>query len=312
MTYLAALLPFHDWGALAYWAFLLVGSTVVGAAASLLRGRWLRPLAVMYGLLVGVVTLSVVGLGSRLQVATVFGDSPIIAGRFTGINNVTFSFFVLAGCMLACIAVDQIPGDRGRRVMLGILGAVLLIDVAPMWGADVGGALAGLPALVLVGTGLGRWKVRWRTVVIVAVGTLVLVAGLGLLDLTRDSADRSHLGRLFERIGSDGSSGLTTVVERKLTVNLRSLTESDWRFIFGPLLIAVGLVLWRGRERARAVARAFPPLRWALPGLIVLAVLGYGANDSGIAVPAAMLAAAVPGFVYLACRVELDAGEGSP
>jgi hypothetical protein len=243
-------------------------------------------------------------------VATVFGDSPIIAGRFTGINNVTFSFFVLAGCMLACIAVDQIPGERGRRVMLAVLGAVLLIDVAPMWGADVGGALAGLPALVLVATGLGRWKVRWRTALIVAAATLVLVAGLGFLDLTRESADRSHLGRLFERIGSDGSSGLTTVVERKLAVNLRSLTESDWRYIFGPLVIAVGLVLWRGRERATAVARAFPPLRWALPGLIVLAVLGYGANDSGIAVPAAMLAAAVPGFVYLACRVEPVAGEG--
>jgi hypothetical protein len=187
---------------------------------------------------------------------------------------------------------------------------VLLIDVAPMWGADVGGALAGLPALVLVATGLGRWKVRWRTALIVAAATLVLVAGLGFLDLTRESADRSHLGRLFERIGSDGSSGLTTVVERKLAVNLRSLTESDWRYIFGPLVIAVGLVLWRGRERATAVARAFPPLRWALPGLIVLAVLGYGANDSGIAVPAAMLAAAVPGFVYLACRVEPVAGEG--
>ena len=31
------------------------------------------------------------------------------------------------------------------------------------------------------------------------------------------------------------------LVERKLAVNLRSLTESDWRFIFGPLVLAVGL-----------------------------------------------------------------------
>jgi hypothetical protein len=303
MTYLAALLPFHDWGAAAYWGFLIAGSAGLGAAASLLRARWLRPLVLVYGVLVGVVTLSVVVLGSRLQVATVFGDSPIIAGRFTGINNVTFAFFLLAGCMLACIAVDQVPGDRGRRLMLAILGAILIVDVAPMWGADVGGALAGLPALVLVGTGLGRWKIKWRTVLIVAAATLLLVGGLALLDLTRDSADRSHLGRLFERIGSDGSSGLTTVVERKLAANIRSLTNSTWRFIFGPLAIAVALVLWRGGDRARSVARAFPALRWGLPGLIVLAVFGYGANDSGIAGPAAMLASAVPGFVYLACRI---------
>ncbi len=312
MTYLAALFPFHDWGVGAYWVFVGMGSLVVGLGVSMLRRQWLRPLTFGYGLLVAVVTLSVVALGSRLQVATVFGDSPIVAGRFTGINNVTFAFFVLAGSMLACIAVDRVPGERGRRLMLAIVGGVLLIDVAPMWGADVGGALAGLPALVLVATGLGRWKVRWRTVAVVGLATVVLVGALAWLDLRRDSADRSHLGRLFERIGSDGARGLTTVVERKLTVNLRSLTESTWRYLFGPLAIAAALVAWRGREHVTAVLGAFPALRWALPGLGALAVLGYGANDSGISVPAAMLALVVPGFVYLACRVDVGPEVAEP
>lgn len=303
MTYLAAVFPFHDWGTPVYWLFLILGSLLVGLAASLFTGRWLAPLALGYGLLVAVVTVSIVVLGSRLQLATVFGDSPIVAGRFTGINNVTFAYFFLSGSMLACIAVDWYPGRRGRRLMLAILGGVLLVDVAPMWGADVGGALAGLPALALVAMGLGQWKVRWRTVVLAVVGTMALLFLVAWLDLMRDSADRSHLGRLLERIGSDGSSGLTTVVERKLAVNLRSLTESSWRYIFGPVAVAAGLMLWRGRVWGHAVTEAFPALRRALPGLAALAILGYGANDSGIAVPAAMLAVAVPGFVYLACRV---------
>jgi hypothetical protein len=304
MTYLAALLPFHDWGTASYWAFTVAGAAVVAAAVSTLRQERLRPLAALYGLTVLVVVLSVVVLGSRLQVATVFGDSAIVAGRFTGINNVTFAFLFLAGSMLACLAVQRWPGAGGRQVMLAILAGVLLVDVAPMWGADIGGALAGLPALLLLATLLGRWQIRWRTVVVAVVGTAALIAVLAWIDLARDPTDRSHLGRLFERIGSDGSSGLTTVVERKLTVNLRSLTESTWRFLFGPLAIAIGLVIWRGRDRVAAVSAAFPPLRWAFPGLVALAVLGYGANDSGIAVPAAMLALAVPGFVYLACRID--------
>jgi hypothetical protein len=273
-----------------------------------LRRRWLRPLGLLYGLMVAVVVLSVVVLGSRLQLATVFGDSPIVAGRFTGVNNVTFAFLFISGAMLACLAVERWPGPKGRRVMVAILAGVLIVDVAPMWGADVGGALAGMPALLLIAMELGEWKVRWRTIVIAVVATAVLIGALAWLDLTRDASDRSHLGRLFERIGSEGTSGLTTVVERKLAVNLRSLTESTWRMLFAPLAIALALVVWRGRDRARAVAEAFPSLRRALPGLIVLAVLGYGANDSGIAVPAAMLAMAVPGFVYLACRV--DPAEG--
>jgi hypothetical protein len=225
---------------------------------------------------------------------------------------VTFAYFFLSGSMLACIAVEWYPGPRGRRLMLAILGGVLLVDVAPMWGADVGGALAGLPALALVAMGLGQWKVRWRTVAIAVIGTVVLLALLGWLDLTRDSADRSHLGRLLERIGSDGMSGLTTVVERKLAVNVRSLTESTWRYIFGPLAVAAGLMLWRGRRWGHAVSVAFPALRRALPGLAALAVLGYGANDSGIAVPAAMLAVAVPGFVYLVCTVSPPRAEDAP
>lgn len=305
-TYLAALFPFHDWGATAYWVFVVGGSLVVGIVARLLRRAWLRPILLTYGALVGVVVLSVVLLGSRLQLSTVFGDSPIVAGRFSGINNVTFALFLGAAIVLACAIVHLVPGQRGRQMMVGFLVAVLLVDVAPMWGADVGGALAGLPALALVATGLGRWKVRWRTVVITAAATVALVVALGLLDLTRAPADRSHLGRLFERIASDGTGGLTTVVERKLTVNLRSLTTSPWRYLFAPLALAAGVMVWRGRQRTEAVVAAFPALRRAVPGFAAAAVLGYAANDSGIAVPAAMLALVVPGLVYLACRVGPD------
>lgn len=306
VTYLAGLLPFHDWGGAAYWLFLAVGSVLLAGVALVLRGALLGPLIVAHGLLVAVVSASVVVLGSRLQQSTVFGDSPIIAGRFTGINNVTFAFFILSAIVLACAVMQLAPPRWNRWWMVGLLTAVLVIDVAPMWGADVGGALAGLPALALLALLLGRWKVRWRTVALLALASVALVVVLGLLDLTRDSADRSHLGRLFERIGSEGAGGITTVVERKLGANLRSLSQSPWRYVFPPVVMAVGLVLWRARDRTAAVAAAFPALVPALPGLGLAALLGYGLNDSGIAVPAAMVSALVPGLVYLACRVSPD------
>ena len=147
-----------------------------------------------------------------------------------------------------CWRASRSSSGRGARAagpMLAILGVVLLDRRR----ADVGSrrrrALAGLPALVLVATGLGRWKVRWRTVVIVAAG-----------DHRADRRARAPRPDPGERrplpprtaLRADRQRrprGLTTVVERKLTVNLRSLTDSTWRYIFGPLAIAAGLVLWR-------------------------------------------------------------------
>ena len=224
----------------------------------------------------------------------------------------TFAFFIAAAIVLACAVVHLGPPRWSRWWMVGLLAAVLVIDVAPMWGADVGGALAGLPALALVALLLGRWKVRWRTVALLALATVALVVLLGLLDLTRASADRSHLGRLFERIGSEGTGGLSTVVERKLSANLRSLTQSPWRYVFPPVALAAGLVAWRARQRIAAVTAAFPAIVPVLPGLGLAALLGYGFNDSGIAVPAAMVTALVPGLVYLACRVAPEAPPAEP
>lgn len=303
MTYLAALVPFHDLGAGAYAAFVAVGAVALGSLYALLGKGWLRPLVAAYGIIIGVIAVSVVLLGSRLQLSTVFGDSPIIAGRFNGVNNVTFAQLMIGAVAIAAVAADRFEHRRARVAVVAVLAAVMLVDVAPMWGADVGGALGGLPALALVGIRLGGWKVRWRTVVLWAVAGVAAVVLLGLIDLTRESADRSHLGRLFERIGSDGIDGLWTVVDRKLGANLRSLRGSIWRFILVPVLFAVVLVAWRAPGRLRDLARAFPAVRQILPGVVLAMVLGYAVNDSGIAVPGMMLAVSVPAVVYLVSRV---------
>lgn len=92
---------------------------------------------------------------------------------------------------------------------------------------------------------------------------------------------------------------LCTVMERKLSAHLRSLTQSTWRYLFGPLAVAAGLVAWGARDRMASVTRVMPALAWGLPGLVALTVLGYAANDSGIAVPGAMPAAFTPGVAVL-------------
>jgi len=127
-----------------------------------------------------------------------------------------------------------------------------------------------------------------------------------MLDLTREPSSRTHLGRLFERIGADGWDGFAKVVERKLSTNIATLTGSPWSMMVVPMLVFAALLVWRAPARMRAVLRRIPEMRAALYGLLAAGILGYALNDSGIAVPGMMLAVANPAVSYLLLRVGSD------
>lgn len=278
---------------------------MLAAVLALLERRsWLHPLGAAYAVVLAVIVVNVALLGSRLQLGSVFGDSAIIAGRFNGVNNVMFAQVIVAATALGAILVTRMPTPRGRALMVAVLAGTVFVIAAPMWGADVGGTLAGIPTLAIVGARLGGWRVRWRTLVVWGAVAVAAVVVLGLVDLSRDSAEQSHLGRLFERFESEGFDGFATVVERKIAVNVRSLQGSVWRFILGPVVIACVVIAWRAPGRFADLVRRVPVLRAIAPGLAVGLVLGYALNDSGIAVPGMMLAVAAPAVVYLFARLD--------
>jgi hypothetical protein len=294
LTYLVAPLPMHEWGGGAYIAFVFGGAFVIGGALGQFHRRWLVPLIVPLVLLLIVVAVSVVLLDSRLQLSAVFGDSPIIAGRFTGINNATFATIIAASIMLGGMLVHALERRYAIASMLALFAAVVVVDVAPMWGADVGGILAGFPSLAVTAILLLGWRLRWHLIALISLAVLVVAILIGLFDLSRDPADRTHLGRLFERIRSDGVSGLSTMVNRKIRQNLRTFTGSIWRYVLIPVLAsAVALGFTRPRPLIALRAR-FAPIDRTLAAIAIAGVLGYAVNDSGIAIPGMMLAMLAP------------------
>lgn len=300
MTYLAGLVSFSELGAGAYLAFLIGGALAVAAAVTVAwPGRTFPALASVLSLGIAVICCSVVVLDSELQFNTVLGDSPIVAGRFGGVNNVTFAQLFAAGILLAAMLTHRPGGRRGRALALGLLVAILLVDVMPFWGADVGGILAGVPAVALTTALLVGLRVRLRTMLVAGIGTALAVGGLAVLDLSRPTSDRSHLGRLVERLGDDGADGLLLVVQRKLEQNLASLTGTLWLLVvLSTIATATYLAIAAPGAGGRLLAR-IPPLRAAGWGLLVTGALGMALNDSGIAVPGMMLAVANPVLVVL-------------
>jgi hypothetical protein len=304
LTYVAGLLPFRDWGLAAYIAFVFGG----GAAAALGLRRLALPaaLVILGTASIGITALSVGVMHSRLHLSTVFGDSPIIAGRFSGINNVTFAQLMAWAIVLAVLAVRRWPGRTGTAAMVALFLFVVVLDGAPTLGADVGGVLGGLPALALAAVLLSGSRVRVRHVVTFLLLTAGAIAAFGLLDVTTSSSNQSHLGRLIERIGAQGSEGFTTVVSRKWSAAVRTVTSSVWRFLPLPVVALGVVVVWKLPDVADQVRAVVPRVEGALVALGVAAFLGFALNDSGIAVPGMMAAVITPIAVLVTTGVTRD------
>lgn len=278
-------------------------------------GAW-APVGALGALLWAVLVIDIC-TGGHLQINTPLGYTPTVAGRFQGFGNLSFGLVGAAAVVTAVLAMHTRPGARhgspARHVepavaagVTAFVGAVTVVAVAaPAFGSDVGGTLAIVPTFALmVPMVLGR-RIGWRPVLLVGVGTVAAVAGLAALDLARPAESRTHLGRFLDEL-LHGDGGL--VIRRKMRGNLAILTSSFWSFVLIGVLLAVAVFAWRHRQVVAPAIGSRPALRVFLAGFAVVAVLGFALNDSGLAVPAIMLAVAVPWIVASVVPVVKRAG----
>jgi len=259
---------------------------------------------VIDGLLVGL--LVIVGLltldalrGAPLVLNSALGYSPTVAGRFAGFGNPAYAAYSAAALLAACLLAHRLGGRRGFGVAAALLGVALVIDVAPMWGSDVGGILSMVPAYAVTLVLLSGRRIRVRTVVVIVAAIAVVGAIATAIDLSRPREDRTHLGRFVTRMQDNGIGQGWSVIQRKLDANLASIGTG----ILG-LVLLVAAVLFVGlwflrREWCSVVLAQIPEWRAACVGFAVLAVLGFALNDSGITVPGIMLVVFVTAWVRL-------------
>ena len=297
--FLLRILPFQGWKTPVSLVVVgAVGLAVAGGAWALPR-RWapLRVLAVT-AFMVVLLALDVV-TGSWLGFNSPFGYSPIVAGRFSGFSNNGFSLFFASGILCATLVLVRVGNTR--RAMTGVaafFAGLVVVDGMPGWGADVGGVLAGVPALAVTWLLLSRRRVNWR-LALWSLGVLVFaVVAFAAVDLARPAASRTHLGRLAEAILSGDLAPFALVVQRKLVTSWSILTSSVFVLVVPVALIALA-VLSTQQPGLRAVYDRYPPLTQGLLGVLVTAVLGALLNDSGIAIAATMLGIVIPVLLYL-------------
>ncbi len=303
-TFAAGLLPFSRWGPAAYWTFLVAGGAAFAALCELAGRRYrLGPLVCALG---GLVALHVGDslTGAHLELNTVFGYSPTVGIRLAGLGNLAYSQLAAAALLLGGLVAFKPGGRAGTRAASMLLGAVLVVVAAPLWGQNFGGALAAAPAFVLAAMLLLGRPVRARTAGLLAGVLLATGAAIGAVDLLRPTGSRTHVGRFFEKVRTDGWHGLTLVVHRKLNEELATFTHSLWTLLVVTMLTFVAFLAWRAPRPLSSIVQAVPTLRAALVGMVVLGTLGLALKDSGIAVPGMMLVVVGTSLVWLTARLE--------
>jgi hypothetical protein len=304
-SYLASPLSAHEIG-LAWLVVAMVGIVaVLVTVVSLVISLPLHRLAALAAATLSVMVVDL-AFGGPLQYMAVFGNDPINAGRFAGLGNIAFAILGTCSILTASILFDRWPDKKAVLVGVAALFVITVIaDGAPQLGSDVGGVLALVPALVVTFLLLAGKRPSWKIVAISVLGALVALGIFLAVDLARPPEAQTHLGRFFDDIRARGPGVFFDTIERKARTNLRIFGSTIWTYLVPPALALIAYLLLRPRGRWHKLAVAYPRLRAGLIGGLLLAVLGFAVNDSGIVVPAMVLSFLVP--MALLIHLSIDA-----
>jgi hypothetical protein len=289
--FLAALDP-NRLGPAGPLVFVVVVSSVLTAVA--LRGPWRGYPAGPPTFICAInllVILADLASGANLQLSSLIGYSPIVAGRFYGVGNLSFAVLATSALLVA----GQVGARFGRAGIWMAAGIGIVTIVADgALGADFGGMLSLIPAFgVLLAQLFGRRVSAWRLLVLCGVAAVIALI-VGVLDSMRPPEVQTHVGRFAERLIGAGPEAVREVIIRKARANWAILTQSSLTLSVPVALGFLALLLTRPEGKLRSALDTQPGLRTGLIAAIVANALGFALNDSGVAVPAMGLAIMAP------------------
>ena len=298
VTYLVGGFTVDSWGQ-PLWSAVVWGIAMAAAAGAWIVRPAARGVVVISAAIWGVLVIDV-AFGGALQFATPLGNSPTVAGRFSGLGNNAFGLLAATTLVLAVAAWQRVtsrwPGPRALGAAGVVFAIALLVDGLPALGSDVGGVLALGPVAGLTLWSLSGRALSWRRLIAAGVGTLMVLGIFTLLDLSRAEASQTHLGRLARGVGRGEGSG--EVFQRKLAASLDSFVDSSLVWIVICTLLLVGF-LWVFDRELLTTAMKKPHAQTLVAGAVALSVLGTFLNDSGVMVAAMMFTVFVPGAAHV-------------
>lgn len=302
-----------------------LGTLATGAFAALISSLLLAALT-------AVVIFYDAGYRAPIAFNGPLGMNAVVAGRFYGMSNTAFA--LAAASLLVTIAAWSGPLVAAQRrshesrhaaavALVAVPGVMaLILDAAPEMGADIGGALTLVPALVALGAGLAGVRLGWRRWVAVGAAAVGIVLLLGMIDFLFGGSS-THLGGFFNQLLT-GTAGAT--LTRKATALIAPFI-SNWLAV-AALAVGVSviaLIVWATRRAVREARQGNGPYAWLTgPGVLpqwlrplgralaVLVIVEVLVNDSGLVMLWFSAAAAVPALTAILAARLAAAGSAGP
>lgn len=239
--------------------------------------------------------------GAKLNMNTVLGYSPIIAGRFYGIGNQAMSILLAVSLVLVASLRDIKRNDSiyMNTFQFLLFTLTLVIVGLPDLGANTGGTITFLAAFWAAYV---YYKKKGLDIMdaLKAFGALIIffIAAVGV-DMLFSAGSESHLTRMVSRLQEGGYLDFYLTVKRKFLTNWRIFKYSSWSYLF---MIIIGLfVMLRLRPVGglNDLFKKYPAFLAATTGCLIGSFIGLVTNDSGISIPALILSYFLPVVFYL-------------
>lgn len=277
-----------DWWSTSHPSLALVGGSwlLAGGLAlismNLQRLHQAAPLLFIGGLTAATLLVDT-ATGSHMMADSPMGFNTLTAARFYGLGNEAYALLATGALVVLSflgVWIRRRFGSWQAMAAVGILGLIVaIVDAMPSMGADFGGALSFLPALIVLMLMIGRIRISWGKAIGIGALTVAAAAAIAFVDWMRPVADQTHLGRFMN---SAIHGELWEILFRKLGTNIRLLFGSTHRFVaLAALLLLLLVLLHVLRKRAvidstgAPIDRSWRPTWWNYLRMSYLASWGW-------------------------------------
>lgn len=296
VLWLPAVADFTILGSLIALAGLIA---VILGALRLVNHSPLKALGLICGAVVATVTVDMLR-GAVLLRDSILSYTPVNGARYYGIGNEHMGSVIGAAMIGAGFLAAAQAGKKAFRMpmLTVLLGAVVIIIGLPPLGANAGGAMSAMAAVV---AGLILWRgqgIDRKRVIIVAAAVIGALGLLVVVDSMLPGSTQSHMGKAAHLIATGGIGEIGTIIERKVAMNLMLLQYSTWSKL---LIVSVAAVIALLSVRDRNVIGRLRKIPHIHSGVIAASVGTAAAlllNDSGVV-------AAATAFIYVWTLVAL-------